>query len=168
MAKTLSSLCWTYFVRINSICDQSNCNCQADSGPRPRPRFQSLLQATDWHSCYPCPQPLSALMCQFRQKFNIFIWTHTTIIIWWSMPCNVTFVVPLDRKPQILWNPEVANWLYTVQPGSVLQAQPLCLWLLILIIIRQFCNILPFWNSVFLIRNQCRNLSSHLKLITNI
>ena len=25
MTKTLSSLCWTYFSRINSICDQSNC-----------------------------------------------------------------------------------------------------------------------------------------------
>ena len=93
MTKTLSSLCWTYFVRINSICDQSNCNCQADSGPRPRPRFQSLLVATDWHSCYPYPQPFSALICQLRQKFNTFRWTDTTIIIWWSVPTALVFLM---------------------------------------------------------------------------
>ena len=30
MTKTLSSLCWTYFRRINSICDQSNCQRTPD------------------------------------------------------------------------------------------------------------------------------------------
>ena len=68
----------------------------ADSGPRPRPRFQSLLVATDWQSCYPYPQPFSAHICQLRQELYAFRWTHTTIFIWRSMPTALVLVDALD------------------------------------------------------------------------